>query len=233
MKKEEAMKSIAIIPARSGSKGLPDKNIKELCGKPLMAYTIEAAKQSGRFDEIFVSTDSEKYAEIAKKFGAKVPFLRSNKNAADNSSSWDVVEEVLKRYEEEGKVFDCFCLLQPTSPLRSSDDIIRAFNIYKEKSAKAVVSVCEVEHPLSWCGEIKDDLSMDGFIERADTSQRQKMGITYRLNGAIYLADIENFREDRFLYREGCYACIMDKRNSVDIDTIFDFKYAEFLLKDA
>jgi CMP-N,N'-diacetyllegionaminic acid synthase len=227
------MKSIAIIPARSGSKGLPDKNIKELCGKPLIAYTIEAARDSGQFDEIFVSTDSERYAEIAGECGAEVPFLRSDENAKDVSSSWDVVEEVLSRYEREGKVFDTFCLLQPTSPLRSADDIARAFNIYKEKGARAVVSVCELEHPLSWCGELTEDMSMDGFIEKDGTLQRQKMGVTYRLNGAIYLADVSFFREDRFLYRAGTYACIMDKRSSVDIDTIYDFKYAEFLLKNA
>lgn len=227
------MKNIAIIPARSGSKGLPDKNIRELCGKPLIAYSIEAANKSGLFDEVFVSTDSEKYADIAKNCGASVPFLRSDKNAMDSSSSWDVVEEVLEKFETMGKEFETFCLLQPTSPLRNSDDIIRAYETYKKKDANAVVSVCELEHPLSWCGQLSEDLSMDGFISQDSMNQRQKQAVTYRLNGAIYLVNIKSFREDRFLYREGCYACIMDKRNSVDIDTIFDFKYAEFLLKDA
>ncbi|WP_026523432.1 acylneuraminate cytidylyltransferase family protein [Butyrivibrio sp. MB2005] len=227
------MKNIAIIPARSGSKGLPDKNIRELCGKPLIAYSIEAANKSGLFDEVFVSTDSEKYADIAKNCGASVPFLRSDKNAMDSSSSWDVVEEVLEKFETMGKEFETFCLLQPTSPLRNSDDIIRAYETYKKKDANAVVSVCELEHPLSWCGQLSEDLSMDGFISQDSMNQRQKQAVTYRLNGAIYLVNIKSFREERFLYRKGCYACIMDKRNSVDIDTIFDFKYAEFLLKDA
>ena len=117
------MKNIAIIPARSGSKGVRDKNIRNLCGKPLMAYTIEAALESGEFDEVMVSTDSEHYAEIARKYGASVPFLRSAKTASDSASSWDMVDEVLNCYAMLGKSFDTFCLLQPTSPLRDKKDI--------------------------------------------------------------------------------------------------------------
>ncbi|WP_408072040.1 cytidylyltransferase domain-containing protein [Butyrivibrio sp. JL13D10] len=222
--------NIAIIPARSGSKGLPDKNIKELCGKPLMGYTIEAAKDAEVFDEVFVSTDSEKYAEIARKCGADVPFLRSSENAADRSSSWDVVEEVLRKYEQQGRIFDTFCLLQPTSPLRSAVDIKKAYDTFYEKRAKFVVSVCETEHPITWCGEVSENLSMDGFIDRAGMGQRQSVSKSYRLNGAIYIADVNEFRADRFLYREGCYAYIMDSLHSIDIDTQLDFDYAGFLM---
>ena len=224
-------KNIAIIPARSGSKGLPDKNIKELCGKPLMGYTIDAARGSGVFDEVFVSTDSEKYAEIARKCGAEVPFLRSTENAGDKSSSWDVIEEVLKQYELRGKTFDTFCLLQPTSPLRDAEDIKKAYGVFDEKNAKFVVSVCETEHPISWCGEIPESLSMDGFIDRTGMGQRQSAARSYRLNGAIYIADVREFGADRFLYREGCYAYIMDALHSIDIDTQLDFDYADFLMK--
>jgi len=109
------MKNIAIIPARSGSKGLPDKNIRLLCGKPLLAYSIEAALQSDMFDVVHVSTDSIQYAEIAKKFGADVPFLRSTETSSDSASSWDVVKEVIEKYQKVGKCFDTFMLLQPTS----------------------------------------------------------------------------------------------------------------------
>ena len=112
------MKNIAIIPARSGSKGVIDKNIRDLHGKPLMAYTIEAALGSGVFDEVMVSTDSEKYAQIAREWGAAVPFLRSERTSTDSASSWDMVDEVLGEYEKRGRIFDTFCLLQPTSPLR-------------------------------------------------------------------------------------------------------------------
>ena len=111
------LKSIAIIPARSGSKGLPDKNIRPLNGIPLIAYTIKAALDSGMFDTVMVSTDSEKYAEIARKYGAEVPFLRSAATSGDKSSSWDAVKEVLAQYESQlGKTYDVVALLQVTSP---------------------------------------------------------------------------------------------------------------------
>ena len=121
------MRNIAIIPARSGSKGLKDKNIIELNGKPLMAYTIEAALKSKCFDTVMVSTDSRKYAKIAEEYGAEVPFLRSKENSSDGSSPWDVMEEVLNEYKKLGKEFDTFCLLQPTSPLRDEKDIKKAY----------------------------------------------------------------------------------------------------------
>ena len=110
------MRSIAIIPARSGSKGLPDKNIKPLNGKPLLAYSIEAALASGLFDTVHVSTDSERYAGIARRYGADEPFLRSAETSSDTASSEDAIREVLRRYEEMGQRFDAFMLLQPTSP---------------------------------------------------------------------------------------------------------------------
>ena len=225
------MKNLAIIPARSGSKGLSDKNIKELCGKPLIGYTIEAALISGVFDTVMVSTDSEKYAKIAQSLGAEVPFLRSDATSSDSASSWDAVAEVMEGYASRGKKFDTFCLLQPTSPLRTAGDIKGAYGLFAEKGAKFVVSVCEMEHPLSWCGTIPEDLSLDGFVERAGASQRQQVSKSYRLNGSIYIADVASFNSDRFFYRDGCYAYIMDSRSSVDIDNAEDFEYARFLLE--
>ena len=159
------MKNLAIIPARSGSKGLPDKNIKELLGKPLMAYSIEAALASGVFDEVMISTDSEKYAEIAKKCGASVPFLRSEATASDTASSWDMVTEVLNNYKKLlGREFDTFCLLQPTSPLRTAEDIRAAYDIYNQKAKFAVVSVCETEHSPLWAGQLPETCEFIDFI---------------------------------------------------------------------
>ena len=131
------MRSIAIIPARSGSKGLPDKNIKPLNGKPLLAYSIEAALASGMFDTVHVSTDSERYAGIARQYGADEPFLRSAETSSDTASSEDAIREVLRRYEEMGQRFDAFMLLQPTSPLRTADDIRAAFGVMEESRRKA------------------------------------------------------------------------------------------------
>jgi CMP-N,N'-diacetyllegionaminic acid synthase len=144
------MSAIAIIPARSGSKGLPDKNIRLLNGIPLMAYTIQAAKESGCFSEIHVSTDSPQYAQIASDFGAQTPFLRSMDTSSDTASSWDVVKEVLQEYEKRGKTFDKVMLLQPTSPLRNSNDIKECFNMMDSVSANSIISVCEMDHSPLW-----------------------------------------------------------------------------------
>lgn len=226
------MKNIAIIPARSGSKGIKDKNIKDLAGKPLVAYTIEAALKSAQFDEIMVSTDSEKYAEIARSFGASVPFLRSDITASDTASSWDMVDEVLSMYKMIGKEFDTFCLLQPTSPLRTSQDISAAYDLFREKADFAVVSVCEAEHSPFWCGHLPENHEFVDFIDTESIKQRQASRKYYRLNGAIYIVDIQRFSKERFLYQNGSFAYIMSQDRSVDIDTEVDFKYAEILLSN-
>lgn len=226
------MSRIAIIPARSGSKGLKDKNIKMMCGKPLLAYSIQAAKDSGCFDTIMVSTDSEQYAEIARSNGAEVPFLRSAETSGDKAGSWDVVKEVLKKYESFGKEFQNVCLLQPTSPLRTSEDIKKAYQLYENKQAGIVISVCEVEHPVEWCNTLDETLSLDKFIDRQKDVQRQEQRKSYRLNGAIYIVDTMELYKDTFLYREGSYAYIMDLVRSYDIDTELDFKIAEMLMKE-
>ena len=225
------MRNIAIIPARSGAKGLKDKNIKELCAKPLIAYSIEAALESGCFDEVMVSTDSELYAEIAQQCGASVPFLRSEATSSDTASSWDMVEEVLEGYLKLGREFDTFCLLQPTSPLRTAEDIKRAYQLYEEKASFAVVSVCEAEHSPLWCGHLPESKEFDNFIDVEGMKQRQAGGKFYRLNGAIYIVNIERFKTDRFLYQKGSYAYIMRQDQSVDIDTDIDFQIAELLMK--
>lgn len=227
------MKNIAIIPARSGSKGVKDKNIKELAGKPLMAYTIEAALQSGQFDEVMVSTDSEQYAEIAMNHGASVPFLRSETTATDTASSWDMVEEVLYKYEKLGKLFDTFCLLQPTSPLRTAEDISAAYDLFRNKAEFSVVSVCEAEHSPLWCGHLPASQEFVNFIDAESMKQRQAGGKFYRLNGAIYIVDIPRFRKDRFLYQRGSFAYIMGQDRSVDIDTELDFKLAKIIIENS
>lgn len=226
------MKNLAIIPARSGSKGLPDKNIKMLGGKPLMAYSVQAALDSGCFDTVMVSTDSESYADVAKEYGAEVPFLRSDETASDSASSWDTVLEVISRYKALGRDFDTFCLLQPTSPMRTAEDIKSSYDVYSQKNAIAVVSVTELEHPLSWCGLLGDNDSLDGFIEKSSNKQRQAQHTYYRPNGAIYIVSIPELVKDPFLYRKGCYAYIMPKCRSIDIDTVFDFKFAEFMIQN-
>ena len=226
------MKNIAIIPARSGSKGLKDKNIKLLNGKPLLAYSIEASIKSKCFDTVMVSTDSKKYADIAKKYGAEVPFLRSKKNSSDKSSSWDVVKEVLNAYKENGKEFDNFMLLQPTSPLRTQKDIKNAFKLQKENNANSIVSVCEEEHSPEESIKLKNNLYLSPIIKnRNNNRRRQDMDKYYRMNGSIYLCKTSYFNKYGEIYNKGCYAYKMNNINSVDIDTELDFVLAEYLLK--
>ena len=225
------MRNLAVILARSGSKGLKDKNIKELNGKPLMAYTIEAAVASGKYDTVHVSTDSERYAQIARDYGADVPFLRSADLAGDRASSWDALRSVVEEYENRGKTFDTVTLLQPTSPLRNADDIRGAFELFEEKQADSVVSVCEVDHSPLLCNVLDDSLSMDGFIDMSKVGRRQELSTYYRINGAIYIQKTKFLMEGASVYGEKSYAYIMDKRKSIDIDDEYDFMIAESLMK--
>lgn len=226
------MNNIAIIPARSGSKGLKDKNIKELNGKPLMAYTIEAALESKQFETVMVSTDSEEYAKIARKYGAEVPFLRSEKTSSDEAGSWEVILEVLENYAELGKMYDTVCLLQPTSPLRKVDDIINSYKILEEKKADAITSVCEVYHSPLWTMTLPSDRSMKEFRkDKKINVPRQKLDTFYRLNGAVYIRKIKYQNAEIDILDQNEYAYIMPKNSSVDIDTLDDFEYAEFLIK--
>lgn len=225
------MNNIAIIPARSGSKGLVNKNIKDLNGKPLIAYSIEAAIESKMFSTVFVSTDSELYAEIARKYGAEVPFLRSEETASDTASSWDVVEEVLMNYRNLNKTFDTFMLLQPTSPLRTSQDIVQAYNEMNEKDASSIISLCEMDHSPLQSNVLPENLSLDHFIRSESRGKRrQDMDTYYRFNGAIYLAKVPFFLENHDIYRENCYAYLMNKHNSVDIDDEYDFAIASAIM---
>lgn len=228
------MKNLAIIPARSGSKGLIDKNIRLINGEPLISYSIRAAVESGMFDEVMVSTDSEKYAKIAKECGASVPFLRSKENAGDHASSWDAVREVLKQYEELNRAFDTIALLQPTSPLRESRDIIDGYKLFHEKNADSVIGVCEVEHSPLLCNLIGDDLSLDNFVSsEIYTTPRQKLPKYYRVNGALYIVRVKKSTDIPDLYDSKCYAYIMPQEKSIDIDSIIDFQMAEMIMEES
>lgn len=222
-------KILAIIPARSGSKGLKDKNIKMMNGKPMIAYTIEAAQNSKIFEDIIISTDSEKYAEIAKKYGGSVPYLRDKKLANDNAKSSDVILDILNRVE---KKYDSFIMLQPTSPLRIEKNIIEAYKMYLEKKANSVVSVCEMEHSPLWANILNEERRMDSFLKGIDVNKnRQELETYYRINGALYIANVEYFKKYQNFYYKDSYAYVMKKENSIDIDDELDFKIAEYLIK--
>jgi len=229
----KTMNNLAVIPARSGSKGIKDKNVKDLNGKPLMAYTIEAALESNQFETVMVSTDSEEYAGIAKSYGAEVPFLRSKDTSSDQASSWEAVTEVLNQYKELGKEYDTICLLQPTSPLRRVDDIVNAYKLLEQRNGDAVTSVCQVDYSPSWTMALSPDGSLKEFRKnKAIYVPRQQLGTFYRLNGAVYIRKIEYINNSIRLLDNEEFAYIMPRRNSIDIDSMEDFEYAEYILKN-
>lgn len=224
------MKNLAIIPARSGSKGLKDKNIKELKGKPLIAYSIAAALETNIFDEIMVSTDSMEYAKIAQKYGAQVPFLRSSDLATDLTDSWEVVENVLNNYIAIGKKFDTVTFLQPTSPLRTDNEIREAMKLFIDNQADSVVSITAIEHPIQWSLSLEDNKMIHFREPENSTKRRQELEMFYRENGAIYIVTTNKILHRQSIYSGRCLGYVMQSDKSIDIDSKMDFRLAEFYL---
>lgn len=222
--------NLAVIPARSGSKGLPGKNIRLLAGKPLLAHTVLAAKQSGLFDEIYLSTDSAEYARIGIEYGVSVPFLRSPELATDSADSLCVVRDALRKYRVAGREFHTVALLQPTSPLRTAQDIVGAYQLFASKNARTVVALCQADHSPLLCNHLPKDGSLDCFLNPNASCPRQKQGIFYRINGAIYIARTPFIETTNNLYQAGCYGYVMPKERSVDIDDEIDFFIAQALI---
>lgn len=224
-------KILAIIPARSGSKGLPRKNIMPLSGKPLIAWTIEAALKAKRLDRILVSTDDEYIAGIARRYGAEAPFLRPKRLATDNARGIDVILHAANWASKHGTDYDLIMVLQPTSPARTSGDIDSAIGPLFKKNVTAVVSVCEMEHSHCCCGTLFLGGRMSGFeaLERAPAN-RQELPVLYRINGAIYLARLDFLIKQKCFFGKNTFAYIMPQARSIDIDTEIDFKLAEVLL---
>jgi CMP-N,N'-diacetyllegionaminic acid synthase len=226
---------LAIITARAGSKRLLNKNSLDLAGKPLIAWTIDAAKKTKYISEVVVSTDSLEIKKTAEEFRATVPFIRPEHLSNDTASSFDVVEHCIEFYQTQlNQSFDYIILLQPTSPLRTSADIENAIQLLNEKNADAVVSVCETEHSPLWSNTIDTTLSLEHFLrDEVKNKRSQDLPTYYRLNGAIYICKTEELlKQKTFFLKQKCFAYIMDKENSVDIDTALDFKMAEFLIND-
>jgi CMP-N,N'-diacetyllegionaminic acid synthase len=221
---------IAIIPARGGSKGLPGKNIKRLNGKPLIAYSIEAALKANAIDRVIVSTDCEEIVKVALEYGAEVPFLRPAKLAEDSSLAIDNYIYTVERYSSEsGFAVNDFCILQPTSPLRTADDIDAAIEIYFNRNADSVISYCEEHHPVSWHKHLEVDGRLTTVFDDNALKNRQDIKPTYYPNGAIYVFNSELIKSGEY-YSDKTFAYIMPRDRSVDIDVLDDFKLAEFLM---
>ena len=222
------MKKIAIIPARSGSKGLKDKNIIDLCGKPLIAYSIEAALQTGAFDRVIVSTDSEHYADIAREYGAEV-MMRGEKLSDDKATTYMVLEDILKNRLTES--IDYFVLLQPTSPLRNSKHINEAIAKFESKynDFDFLVSMKESEHAKVLVNPIDDDESLKYFD--TDFSNYRRQGYKdYSPNGAIFIAKPDAYLEQKHFFGAKSLAYIMTSKDSVDIDNAYDLMLAKVII---
>ena len=218
---------LAIIPARGGSKRLPKKNLLELNGKPLIAYTIEAGLKSKYIDTVVVSSDNDKILEVSTYYGADT-LKRPASLATDIANTNEMISHVLEKVQG----FDFIVLLQPTSPLRNSVHIDEAIEYLLKKEADAIISVCEVEHSPLWSNVLPKDKSMSGFLKEDDEDKRsQDLETYYRLNGAIYICRVDRFLIEKKLFlKDNIFAYRMSKKYSVDIDDIFDFKLAEIFL---
>ncbi len=226
------MDVLAIIPARGGSKGVLKKNIRELCGKPLIAYTIEEAKKCRSISRIIVTTDDPDIAETSVKFGAEVPFVRPAELSNDTATTIDVIVHSLEWLEKNEEYRpDAVMLLQPTSPLRTWEDMDKAFKIFQTNPGMSVISVCEAEHSPFWCGTIEDGRLVPIGGKDYTNIGRQGLPKAYRFNGAIYISSRKDILTERTFFNN-INPYIMPCDRSIDIDTELDLKFAEFILRE-
>lgn len=221
--------TLFVITARGGSKGLPGKNIKDLCGKPLIAYSIDVARAFTDDENICVSTDSEEIKQVVEEYGLKVPFLRPDELATDTATSNDVLVHAVKFFQEQGRRYKRLCLLQPTSPLRTAEDVEGALSLYRE-DIDMVVSVTKSHAPAVLCQE-----DSDGFVELTFNKNgigRQLLADMYEYNGAIYVMNVRSLMEKGMGGFTRRVKYLMSKEHSVDIDDLIDFQLVETILKN-
>ena len=220
------MKTLAMITARGGSKRIPRKNIKEFNGKPIIAYSIEAALSSGVFDEVMVSTDDEEIAEIAKKYGAKVPFFRSEKTANDFATTVDVIEEVLNTYKERGEEFDIFCCIYPTAPFITAKRLKDAVEELSKSDADSLIPVVRFSYPPQRAMEVHDGKLV--FRQPEYLSKRsQDLEPHFHDAGQFYVVRSESFFKNRGIMVGDILPMELSELEVQDIDNEVDWKLAE------
>lgn len=227
-------RAIAIVPARGGSKGLPGKNIRELCGKPLVAWSIEQARRSRLLDTVLVTTDSPEIAEVARRYGGEVPFLRPAELASDHASTYDVIRHALSHYRDrEGLEFDYTVLLEPTSPLREDDDIDRMLRMLNERRDEfdAIVSVGQVgEHP-SIIKRLVDDRVEPFCPELVMSARRQDSEPAYFPFGVAYIAKTAALLKENTFYARRCMGFTIKRYQNYEIDDIHDWVCVEGVMR--
>ena len=222
-------KILAIIPARGGSKRLPRKNVLDLNGEPLLAWSIKAGLRSKYIDKVVVTSDDADILNIAKYYGV-LSINRPIELSSDTATTFDAVEHAI----ENIKYYDYIVLLQPTSPLRTEWHIDKAIEFLINKEADAIVSVCEMDHSPLWSNTLDDTLSMAEFLTKSIKNKRsQDLDSYYRINGAIYICDTKKLlKEKGFFIENRIYAFKMDGETSIDIDNEIDFQLADLILKN-
>lgn len=220
------MNSLCIIPARGGSKRIHRKNIKDFLGKPIIAYSIEAALKSGLFNEVMVSTDDEEIAEVARQYGAKVPFMRSSQNANDFAGTIDVIEEVINCYLEKNIQFDNLCCIYPTAPLISTTKINEAYFLLQENGFDAVFPIVPFSYPPLRGLKMKNKFVQMGWPEYLNT-RSQDLEIIYHDAGQFYMAKTDQIIKNKSLWTDNTGAVILSEMEVQDIDSETDWKLAE------
>lgn len=224
------MKTLAMITARGGSKRIPRKNIKEFNGKPIMAYSIEAAIQSGVFDEVMVSTDDEEIAEIARKYGASVPFMRSEKTANDFATTVDVIDEVIREYHGLGKDFDLFACIYPTAPFITSDKLKEAVEKLSASDADSLIPVVRFSYPPQRAMEIHEGKLV--FRQPENLAKRsQDLEPHYHDAGQFYVVRTESFLKNKGIMVGQILPMELSELEVQDIDNEVDWKLAEMKYK--
>jgi N-acylneuraminate cytidylyltransferase len=220
------MKCVAIIPARGGSKRIPKKNLKDFLGKPIIAYSIQIAIESKVFDEVMVSTDDEEISIVAKRWGAKVPFLRSAKNSDDHATTADVIIEVLDSYKLQGTHFDYACCIYPTAPLLKTSSIIKSFELLREKLYKTVFPVAAFSFPIWRSLKIEDGKVKMIWPEYKHT-RSQDLPKAWHDAGQFYWLNVPAFAQEPLLYSSNSGVIELSDLEVQDIDTLDDWKLAE------
>ena len=226
--------SVAMITARGGSKRIPRKNIKEFCGKPMIAYSIQAALESGVFNEVMVSTDDAEIAEVAKAYGAVVPFMRSEQAANDYATTADVVREVLSAYEQQGKHFDCFCVIYPTAPLLNYKYLQQAKTMIDAGHADMIVTVTKFSFPPQRAFVQEKGLLEYKWKENKD-KRSQDLEELYQDAGQFYFGLTDSFNREGTLIMQRSAPIVLSELEVQDIDHEADWQLAELkyrLLKE-
>lgn len=219
-------KMLAVITARGGSKRIPQKNVKEFCGRPIMAYSIQAALKSQLFDEVMVSTDSEEIAEIAKQYGARVPFLRSEKNSDDHATTAEVLLEVLSEYEKRGKIYEYFSCIYPTAPFITAKKLQQAYEVMERNHAIMAMPVVAFSYPPQR-GYILNGEKIEMKWKENFNKRSQDLEKIYHDAGQFYMYQVEAFLRLQGQITENIVPVIIDEMEVQDIDNETDWKLAE------